>query len=732
MKQTLFLLTVVALISTVTLSQQRVLLHIDKNGKQETISLKPNERVRDAIERNENRIAAKPQFFADTIRYFNTESDLDVNFLFGLQDIALQWYEAQGYLNVSEFWWRNGTNEINDTLALLHAWIVNPKLKYLPGSKAKWMGTYLDSNYGYGGATPFKPKSGDTTFYGPSGDDSINFRFDPLEKEAPWLPGGLTVHIQSDSWQGIKLSDYGEDWNIEQNQLFGFTLQNLSPVPIAGTSNLEIVSTETHSVPFHSFKFYENGRTSGADKGWWWRPDYEWGMYVVVEYMESPRIGIFNMTVLNTTLKTTPRTVCAYIYDDYPVGGQVNNTAFLNYKISPAVSYDTVRMILNGNAFCADIPGAPAGSTVSYFVSAKNSEGTTGISPTRSYKIFKPTTPYLLIYNNNQYTTATADFIYTGNTPPEFDNWSTSSDGTNELSDVLDLYDNVLLADGSYPFKNVYPELYDWLKKGTPLKKHNLFFTSQDYGCFIVEDCNDTAFAADTFERYYLGIETFGPQNLLPTNKPFRLIPQPDYMTENLINYEKDSSTTLWYYPIYELGFSGYQDAITPSSDAIPLFKSSDGKVMAVRTTGNGFETVFFGFDIGALQMRSDTSLAPGNDPKYNWIVNIESLPLNFFHSVVNVENKSVDIPHTFSLAQNYPNPFNPITAINYQLPITGNVSLKIFDVLGRELETLINEEKPAGTYNVMFNGAHYSSGIYFYQLRSGSFVETKKLLLMK
>ncbi|MBK9096685.1 MAG: T9SS type A sorting domain-containing protein [bacterium] len=88
--------------------------------------------------------------------------------------------------------------------------------------------------------------------------------------------------------------------------------------------------------------------------------------------------------------------------------------------------------------------------------------------------------------------------------------------------------------------------------------------------------------------------------------------------------------------------------------------------------------------------------------------------------------------PYSYTLSQNYPNPFNPSTVISYRLPVTSNVSLKVYDVLGNEIATLVNEEKPAGEYEVEFNAAKLPSGIYFYKLEAGSFSETKKMILMK
>jgi len=84
------------------------------------------------------------------------------------------------------------------------------------------------------------------------------------------------------------------------------------------------------------------------------------------------------------------------------------------------------------------------------------------------------------------------------------------------------------------------------------------------------------------------------------------------------------------------------------------------------------------------------------------------------------------------SLAQNYPNPFNPSTRIQYSVASSQNVTLKVFDVLGNEVATLVNEPKAPGVYTVQFNGGNLTSGVYFYKLQSGSFVQTKKFILMK
>ncbi len=88
--------------------------------------------------------------------------------------------------------------------------------------------------------------------------------------------------------------------------------------------------------------------------------------------------------------------------------------------------------------------------------------------------------------------------------------------------------------------------------------------------------------------------------------------------------------------------------------------------------------------------------------------------------------------PSEFTLSQNYPNPFNPTTSISYQLPVNSFVSLKVYDVLGNEVSTLVNEQKAAGEYSAVFNASALGSGVYFYVLKAGNFLQSRKMMLVK
>jgi len=105
---------------------------------------------------------------------------------------------------------------------------------------------------------------------------------------------------------------------------------------------------------------------------------------------------------------------------------------------------------------------------------------------------------------------------------------------------------------------------------------------------------------------------------------------------------------------------------------------------------------------------------------------------IKYSQTLTDVYQINFDLPETYFLFQNYPNPFNPSTTISFSIPTSEFVTLKVFNLLGREVTTLVNEEKPNGIYNVQFDGSSLASGVYYYQLKSGEFVSTKKLLLLK
>ncbi len=197
-----------------------------------------------------------------------------------------------------------------------------------------------------------------------------------------------------------------------------------------------------------------------------------------------------------------------------------------------------------------------------------------------------------------------------------------------------------------------------------------------------------------------------------------------DYFFQEWIYGEK--------YPVYNVGWnkshvSGetYQITliITQTVRPNPSFFTMPVQVKFNTSLGDTTVTLFnnqqvqnFQFDITGDPQ--SISFDPGN-----WI-------LKTLQGITEVEDAT--IPREYSLEQNYPNPFNPITNIKFRISDFGFVSLKVYDVLGNEVATLVDEEKPAGNYKVDFSANGLTSGIYFYTLTAGNFKETKKMILMK
>jgi 1,4-alpha-glucan branching enzyme len=137
----------------------------------------------------------------------------------------------------------------------------------------------------------------------------------------------------------------------------------------------------------------------------------------------------------------------------------------------------------------------------------------------------------------------------------------------------------------------------------------------------------------------------------------------------------------------------------------------------------------FSGNSVNISSTDTSFSLSPGEYYIYTTV----KLPLPDTTVIISgLKNEGFTIALNYSLSQNYPNPFNPSTVINYQIPEAGIVSLKIYDILGREVRTLINEFQQNGIYSITFNASNLSSGVYFYRIQAGSFIETKKMLLLK
>lgn len=140
-------------------------------------------------------------------------------------------------------------------------------------------------------------------------------------------------------------------------------------------------------------------------------------------------------------------------------------------------------------------------------------------------------------------------------------------------------------------------------------------------------------------------------------------------------------------------------------------------------TAANQWASKVFLMPVGTNKVRFVAKSGYGNNL---YIDNIKS------GTITGIGTQLTLTPDNYNLAQNFPNPFNPVTTINFSLPKTSKVSIKIYDVLGKELRTLVNETKPAGVYDISFDASSFSSGVYFYRIEADNFSDIKRMMLIK
>ena len=165
--------------------------------------------------------------------------------------------------------------------------------------------------------------------------------------------------------------------------------------------------------------------------------------------------------------------------------------------------------------------------------------------------------------------------------------------------------------------------------------------------------------------------------------------------------------------------------SVVISSDI--FFAGTEGGVFISQNKGASWKEVNSGLsNISVLSLASNGSyLFAGTNGSGVWRRPISEM-------ITDIKGEQDNLPTEFKLEQNYPNPFNPTTAIRYQLSAFSKVTLKVHDLLGREVATLVDEEKSPGNYEVKFDGTNLASGVYFCQLQAGGFVDTKKIMLLK
>jgi hypothetical protein len=472
----------------------------------------------------------------------------------------------------------------------------------------------------------------------------------------------------------------------------------------------------------------------------------------------GPRIFIGNITELKTTADTGPRTVQATITTDNPSGAEEGiKSAEILYSIDDGLTFNSIEMEYQGNfIWSGEIPGQTPGTEIIYKIRATDIGGYSYESRSLSYKIFEVINTNILVLFNGG-TEARAIQLtpyYLQGQIEHYDLWGGFGPVEKDIISVYDLVLEIHSEEG--PQDDNREALRSFVNYGS----RTLIVVGQETLGYLT-GYEDSTFKPGDYEYDILGVsQSYNDVNYDTTKENSQQYPSlvkavPGAYSNSLVSWVTENNVDSLLYDPYEiLGSSNWMDQFNPrediNSEVWMTGLSYDGIERPIAHNyahSNGSEIVFFSFD--PLALITDSS----------WIGNSTINPLYQFLIYHNIRPPSVekidsDIPNSFSLSQNYPNPFNPTTTINYSIPNLSvilseaknlkdfsseapqndnvSVSLKVYDILGREVATLVNQNQKPGNYKVEFDASKLTSGVYFYQLNAGDFIESKKMLLIK
>ncbi|HSD64156.1 MAG TPA: YCF48-related protein [Ignavibacteriaceae bacterium] len=261
----------------------------------------------------------------------------------------------------------------------------------------------------------------------------------------------------------------------------------------------------------------------------------------------------------------------------------------------------------------------------------------------------------------------------------------------------------------------------------------NLLFISSNYGplCHVYKSTDKGKSWIQSFDWGSLDGDNFGKVEMFNETEGVLELFYADFIGQSILFKTTDAGQSwdeLGYGIAFDFGIADFEF----TSDQTGWVTTQISSIL--RTTDGGFIWDTLQTHLANINnfdfFNSDVAYGISNNHIY--YTNDGWITYSIVDSIItNIDNQKI-VPGEFVLYQNYPNPFNSTSVIKYSLPKSSNIIIKVFDVLGKEIETLVNEEKPAGTYEFIWKAFNLPSGIYFYRLQAGSSVETKKMILLR
>ena len=677
---------------------------------------------------------ANPQATPDTLTY----SPTGTNFGMFSGNVMMQYFVAPADLTIKGAGFAcsddagAATADVSVRLLKLN-WTYDQLISFTAAAN---IGVYPSEGDGLGGIDAFGEAA--TGNWTPAADLAPEFQLPPWADNADpgantydydlWSDAGFgwpvtPVSDGAGSYQWVDMSLLGFEPTVLQGEVFAVAVTHDGSD--AGFTDDRIgMYAEDLGIP--GWKYYEEGRLAAGD-GWWIR-QYAWDYAVAVELTGDRPPKIEGVTTLLTTVSTDAQTVEATITDDNPGGGNAGvASAELMYS-TDGTTFTSVAMTANGDVFSADVPGQSPGTNISYYVMATDVEGLTTETAPKSYGIFEVVnTNLLVIFNGGTEGRAAqlAGAYYLLGLVENFDLWAAYG----PVGDFINQYDAVLeiSAEGG-PADDNQAALTAFAASGGKV----LGVVGQEILGYLVGYA-DSAYVAGDYEYDILGVMQSYNDVVSGADGINQLIPQAGTMygdgLAQWLTSNEFGVDTIWYNPGNILGSDNWMDQFDPRGDIgseVFMHGIADGgeerPVGHNYTHASGTEIFFASAD----PLLYDTDSA--------WVGASELSPLVQFiaEKIVSVKLTDNSVPREYTLSQNYPNPFNPSTSINFSIPKSGLTTLKIYNVLGQEVATLMNKDLTAGSYSVDFDARELSSGMYIYTITNGDFEISKKMMLLK
>ncbi|UCE18073.1 MAG: T9SS type A sorting domain-containing protein [Gemmatimonadota bacterium] len=512
--------------------------------------------------------------------------------------------------------------------------------------------------------------------------------------------------------------------------------------------------------PYTFFKFYTAGTgPDGIHDGWFIRSYFMW-FEAIVTYYENTPPTFRDLKIQNYTYGPGPFPITVTITDrdaeDETRAGVA--TAELVYDINGIIDRTTMEGPAVGGLFNAHIPELATQDVVTYWVEATDFHNASSQSRTVTFARLEPEHPatdLLIVWDDVRYEKLDTFFVdlFASLEPRlQFEVWNVQKRNGIDAS-VINWGWNTIYISGwecrhTLPGRDYSGNLFaEWLEAGTKEEPRNLLYIDQDYFCAHEEygcDWDETKeeLAPGDFMYDYFGVIGAVSDNHGSDEEDYDSVAIGLGDFEDIrINFKQDLWDPAWsernIYPDW---------IVDVTDDAEYIFKYADppggsGFGAGVRLDREKYRTVYIPWqDYFTVDSLENGDLVPRPD-----LVDMYARILEWFWHWPTPETLSCDDEFMgtvkgFQLVQNYPNPFNSTTDIRYQIIDTGlpiPTTLKIFNILGQEVRTLVDEEQTSGQYTVTWdrrdiNGLNVSSGLYLYRLTSGHFADTKRMILLK